>query len=669
MAESPPARLAGALPVDRWKKWIAARLPTQRSRRIFLVAVILGAMVIVLLPAISGFVLYRQVVSLAHDGMAHLEDMKARVPSGVDISTVLNTSTLDTMQSDLIAASRDFVQLRNDLNSPIVGLAGIAPGISGRVEAARHLATIGVDATQLGNLVVQSALIAANYVHSSPMTATKPIITQANLDTIQQDLTQAAPLVNDIAAQAQGVSFGSLLTSSQQALLGKVLADLPQIRQDLATGQQFIQVVPAWLGLGKPSTFLLVTMDNSELRATGGFQGNYALVTMQDGHLVNGIKLDDTYDIDEANGQCWNSASVVPPQYSSWWPYGCWGVRDANISPDFPTSAKRTIDLLAQEKNWHVNGVIALTPTLIQQILQLTGPITIGYGYNATVTSQNLEAEIHKYQLNSSYESISDGLPSPDQISSPRKRFTALLGNALQDRLKGASTSLMGGIAKDVIDDIKTKNIQMYFPDPKIERLLSSLSVDASLYRGPNDSLFVVDTNLSGKQSAYLQESFTDQVKLDASGGAAHHLTVTYTFVNPNNDPTYGFQGFQTEYRGWVRIYVPANSQHMSGSSYVDPAYGQHSVDPAASDEPNRAMFAGWVFVPMNAGPVTLTFTWYVPNAVSKGSHYAYVAQRQAGMGDALSVTILGPSSTKPIATYATAKGQVLEKDVTISAP
>ncbi len=662
-----PARGMG-----RWNAWLMRRFPTRRGRRIFLSVLVLGISLFVLVPAVSGTVTFLQLKKLESDAVYHLYKVKDKLPSSsANIGSVLNQATIQGMQPDITAAQNDFIQLRNELNSsPVLGTAALLPGVSAKIEAARHLASVGLDATRMGTMLVQVGLIVAQIAHSKPLTATTPVITQAQLDSINGYLTQATPLIDDIAAQLHGVDLSALLSSSQISLISKFTANLPQIQQDITLGHQFIAIAPSLFGLGKPTTYLMVAMDRSELRASGGFQGNFALITTQDGHLNNGIHLNDTYLIDEAHGACWNSSSTVPQQYSGWWPFHCWGLRDASISADFPTTAKTSMSLYNAETGKSVSGFIAVTPVIIEQLLSITGNIHIGYDYNVTVTPSNLESLIHKYQLTATGISAGNDLPPPDQISSTRKRFTALLGDELQTQLHGLDPGKMASIIKFVIGDLKTKDVQVYFTDPKVEQFFVGQHLTSAMYRGPGDGLYVVDSNLSGKESTMIQENFTDKVQLDASGGATHTLTISYNFPNPNNLPTYGYGYGQYGYRDYLRVYVDPHSQLQnvatngpSSNAYYYPA----QIGALPSDEPARTMFAGTVFVPMNAGPVTITLVWYVPHIVPNGGHYTYVIQRQAGMSDTLDVTIYAPNGKQPVVTYATPKGQTLEKDVTLT--
>src|SRR5205814_8462655 len=89
----------------------------------------------------------------------------------------------------------------------------------------------------------------------------------------------------------------------------------------------------------------------------------------------------------------------APAPYSNWWPIANFGLRDANHSADFSTSARIAMNRYDYEFGKKLDGVIIFTTTLIKQILHVTGPITIP-AYKETITENNLEDRLHYYQLN-----------------------------------------------------------------------------------------------------------------------------------------------------------------------------------------------------------------------------------------------------------------------------
>jgi hypothetical protein len=237
-------------------------------------------------------------------------------------------------------------------------------------------------------------------------------------------------------------------------------------------------------------------------------------------------------------------------------------------------------------------------------------------------------------------------------------------------------------IGHQVLADLKSKDLQMYFTDPATENVLLKYGYASTLDRSTtHDGFYVVQQNLSAsKASQYVQTILHDTVTLDNRGGATHQLTIRLVYNQAG--PVYGYD----TYYDYLRVYVPVSSQLLSGDGFSsgEPlcggAYGVCPVDgpyksgelvcpagqyqPGASpptltypdggtwlplqtlgkptnttsDESGRAMYGGWVIVPKNC-TMTVTLSWYVPRMSEQP--YTLLVQRQAGVFPELDLTIL----------------------------
>lgn len=447
---------------------------------------------------------------------------------------------------------------------------------------------------------------------------------------------------------------------------------------------QILAVAPSLLGIGQPTRYLVLLMDRTELRPGGGFQGNFGILTMQGGKpsATAPLVLQDTYQVDQRYYQnpqnsdasaCPASAgrSVAGPQPPSlywWWPIRCfsdqlgWGVRDADLSPDFPTNARTAMQIVAASgwlpQGTSLQGVIAVTPTLIQEVLNVTGPLDMS-AYHVTVTAQNLEQEIHEFQLGA------QGAGLPD-----RKAFTHALGAALLARLQHLSAPQLLHLAQVARTAMQDKDLQVYSTDARAERLLSQQGL-ASAIATSGDGFFVTDTNDGGnKANAYVTETQTDVVTLLPNGDALHRLriAVTYDKQGPVYEGTTGF----ADYSDVQRTYLPGNATNV-GYSQQEAIFSNgtcadlltpetdctsgHVLDGSApltnSDVPGRAMVMEPFIVPCGSETSLLQYeaaqdyaqcttapqphtqttyiTWVTPHAYSGSGDYTELIQKQPG--------------------------------------
>jgi Protein of unknown function (DUF4012) len=484
----------------------------------------------------------------------------------LDTKAFTDKAKLNQAYTDFIAAKSDFVQLNDQLNSnsTLLGLAGMIPSYAKEVKEVRMIAAAGIDLSTLGAEATTTALSIVQALPDNPLSAgTTPLFTSDEIPLIQATINDADHLLGDIQAQLVGIDLNTLPVSvCQRATFSKAIGLLPEAHHLLDQVNNLLPVGIWALGIDQPRNFLVQTLDRAELRGSGGFTGQYGVVTVNGGR-IGSLTLQDIAWLDYCGVGTCSAIGNRPPAKWSWWPFGNFGLRDSNISADYPTTAQEAISLFAKEGGGHVDGVISVTPIPIEHILAITGPIFIP-GYNETITSQNLEARIHYYQQDPA------GIAKEKQISAgntsvtARKRFTALVGSLLQQRIRQLPLNQLMLVAKQVITDLRSKDIEVYLSDPQAESLLTKYGMDSSIdHTNSTDTFMAVQANISvSKASQYVQTTEKDIVNLDASGGATHHLTITLDYNKQGN--VYGYP----TYRDYLRVYAPAGSRLISGYGF-----------------------------------------------------------------------------------------------------
>jgi hypothetical protein len=680
---------------DGWPWWRPRARKPQRKRRLLspllLVILSLGLglpLIIGLAVGIQSYITYSDLRSHASDGVEHLMALKNLFRSVKSHPTsAFDADKLRQAQKELEEAKQSFQDVRTIIDhSPIIhSLSALLPQYRPEVTSARAAAQIGLDISAIGLTLVPAAQRLAPDLREPLLGNTsKPLVTQSMLDLLNQTIDSILPPLRDIEVQEQQLSLTALpLSDHQRTEVAQLLEELPMLEQALTQARPLLDAGGWLLGVDAPRTFVVQTMDRSELRPTGGFTGQYGELTINAGRIAP-FSLKDISFIEYAP----NSPTLgqsAPPAYRSWWPFANWGLRDSNLSADFPTSAEIAIQAYQHEVGHHVDGVIAFTPFFIEHILDILGPITVP-GYNETITAQNLEDRLHYYQQDNAGIRKQEIVEHVNDPSVARKLFTARLAQMLMGRVRQASPDELLAIARSALYDLKTKDVQIYVVNAQVEDLLMRYGDAAQMDRSStHDGLFIVQANLNAtKASQYVRTLIHDVVTLDAAGGATHYLQLRLAYTATG--PVYGYDA----YRDYVRIYVPPTSKLLSGDGFDTgtplcggplPAcnattvyphdelmcppgqYQPGAASPSLSDEnpgdwhpldtigpptnmvsdaPGRAMFGGWVVVPKNC-TMTVTLSWYVP-PLGNG-HYSLLVQRQAGTFPELDLTILPPDS------------------------
>ncbi|HZC04024.1 MAG TPA: DUF4012 domain-containing protein, partial [Ktedonobacterales bacterium] len=478
---------------------------------------------------------------------------------------------------------------------------------------------------------------------------------------------------------------------------------------------------PQLLGVGKPSTYLVLVLDSSELRPTGGFIGNFGTLSLDSGRLVNSgplafhisdITLIDgsvKFPVGTGPGTVAVGHTPIPiPDQYSWLktvfaPGGTdsWSVRDSNLDPDYPTTAKYAMSLyneLLPDAQANLNaqgsklqlydssksapfaGVVTLSLGFFAQALGITGSIQVNDGkIHETVTAQNFVSKIHYYALTYS-------VSGPDSqtcgTTSCAKVFTADVVKAFMDKVKSNLPLYLGKMGKLFYDSLHTKDIEIYLTPTPAQALLHDLKLSAEVEAPPaGDSVYEVEANIgANKDNAFLQYQMADQIALDDSGSATHKLNWSYHWpnipghgqtdpgTNPYVTPNLSFAAGNPDYHSYSRIFTPPNAHFIAQSGLS--GFGHDT-------EFNRNAYHGAAYAYFNQ-TTKYGVSWSVPNAVvhdSAGYHYHLLFQREAGISWPLTLTVTLPkcvaTATPPVTSGLTNQNLVTVKGnvVTITGP
>ncbi len=196
---------------------------------------------------------------------------------------------------------------------------------------------------------------------------------------------------------------------------------------------------------------------------------------------------------------------------------------------DFPTAAQINIQVFRDEGGGDVDGVIQFTPVAIEDVLRITGPIYIA-DYGETITADNLEAKLHYYQLDPAGIAKQQQLNPGDTTHSLRKRFTQLLAQVLQEKVRQLPASQLQQVARALFADLRARDVQIYVTNPQVESLLATLHATGAVDTTPGlDGYMLAQANVSAaKSSPYVQITQRDDITLDDQGGATHRLTIQF---------------------------------------------------------------------------------------------------------------------------------------------
>jgi len=586
--------------------------------------------------AVAGYLVYHTYQTnlvLEQTGMQHLRSAMALLES-------LQTQpfappTVERAQQEFASALSDTQAIETGL-AGFSGIGGLIPVYGSRLVAAVHLSALAVDVSRAGIggcKILEMVLTRLG----SPLnaSASTPGLTNADFTILSNEYQTVKTSLNAAMNEAMLLQPGDVSFDAHLAkLLREFQANIPTLRAALTGADQLLPALPTLLGIGVPTHYLLEILDSTELRPGGGFIGNYGIAALSGGRLASAHITD--VDLLDRPFEYAGQTIPYPPAYN-WFtrylaPYS-WSLRDSNLDADFPTAARYgEFNFEREGGNVPLQGVIAITPFFIEQVLNITGPISVPE-YHESVTAQNLVSLIHFHQLGGAAAGEgSDTIPAPGGHSSLRKRFTELLEEHLLARIQQLPSSALSGFVKVFAHAVQSKDVQVYLNASAAENILLRNHLAGAIESPGGDRLFVVDANVGGdKANSFITSTVSDQVTIDGRGNATHRMTLRYAWTTSGN--VYG----SSLYKDYVRIYVPPGSILSQQDGWqplgTSTAFGSQ-------------VWAGFfTLVYGQTRTITIIWTSYgVAKGDANGWHYLYLLQRQAGIQRTLELQVVLPS-------------------------
>lgn len=380
-------------------------------------------------------------------------------------------------------------------------------------------------------------------------------------------------------------------------------------------------IIPILTGYPEAVSYLIVLQNSNELRPTGGFIGTYGILEIKLGDIVK-LETHDIYHLDMPASLNKSFYVEAPEPIKKYLGVDRWFMRDANWSPDWPSSAKNLLwfyqeEMKAANRSSEMvdfSGVIAITPRLISDLLYMVGEIEI----DNNVYNKDNFIDILQYEVEMAFRE--DGISEWDRklvIGDILKEMKIRLFNLSSDRWM----ELLDLFAKN----INEKNIQVYLDDEYSRNISTNLNWGGELKPSLLDYLMVVDANLAAfKTDRVMDKKIKYILNQESSDSIKARVELSY-----KNNGWFDWQ--TTRYRTFTRVYAPNGSKLIKSS-------GSNNLEAISSSEENifnpKTYFAN--FFSIEPGRELLfSFEYYLPREValmiSDNDLYSFYLQKQAG--------------------------------------
>lgn len=445
---------------------------------------------------------------------------------------------------------------------------------------------------------------------------------------IRRDISVINSLTSDIKNQAKKLEIN-------------LDEELNDISPRLANAENFLDVFINWLDDSRYRHLLIMFQNPSEIRPAGGFMGSFADVTLKRGGLVK-IEVNDIYDFD---GQL--KEKIIPPTQLQQLTID-WGARDANWFFDFPTSARKTVELLEksliyQERDIKFDGAIAINVNVLKDILDIIGPVKLQEN-KLTINADNFLSEIQRDV-------------ETDQNKDVLKELTLLIFESL--------TKLTGKqkieLVKKIGERISDKDIMIYLDNLVLESYLQSLGVGGEVTPLPpdffGDYLAVVNANIAGgKTDAFINQQIKLASHVQDNGEILHALSVTRTHSGGKEKDAW----YNKINQNFVQIFTTPRSEliNIGGNKkknikpLINYKKANYKTDEdlraiESGEQSGKKVFTAWTYVaPQETNALKLDYKspYKYDLKANVNQPYAFIFEKQSGVNSELEFSIEAPA-------------------------
>lgn len=429
-------------------------------------------------------------------------------------------------------------------------------------------------------------------------------------------------------------------TIDVDALPGRLQSPLKQLGPLLPLlddGLALAEAGPSLLGLDAPRTYLLLVLNEGELRPGGGFITGVGEIRVEAGEVAE-MTFADSYAADDFT----QPYPLSPEPFQQFMNIDLLVFRDSNWSPDFPTAARQAIELYRPSHDITVDGIITVDQYAAQRLLDTLGPLTLP-GSDEPITGATLLEYLYSTWAQEDDERFGEWWQQ-------RKSFMEPLAEAVMARVSAGDVDWLT-LAKAGQQLVTEKHVLVYFVAEELQTLLAAWGLDGGLRAPEGDYAMVVEANLGyNKASGRVDRAFTYEVDLTQSPPRAT-MTLTYTHTSDVDidcvpearyDPEYE-QMMDRCYWAYLRFYVPEGAKLVETNRHSIPADSVANGEPwdglpriSAAPEGAYTVFEHAMLLPTKSQDVVY-FTYKLPDNVVEQMPdgtlaYDLLWQKQAGL-------------------------------------
>lgn len=476
------------------------------------------------------------------------------VSSGAEMArralTSLNSGDYDGAAQLFDDAAASFEAASDSLGGPLALPGRLVPVVSQNVRAGAFLSETAASSLRL-------AAASLREVDPANLAVRNGVIDVDAVRAVEAPLVTVQAALEDLQATSDEVASPWLVPTVQKEL-DELDADFERQELRLQNAVDAVRVAPGVLGAGGSRRYLILFTTPSEARGLGGFVGNYAELTIDNGKIEVG-DFDRRSDLEDVVRAVDVRCDRCPEEFLAI--YGRYGfttgddggVGDrgwSNITmpAHFPHVAEVASILYPQSGGTEVDGVILMDPYVLATLVKYTGPIEVPE-FGVTVEAQNAADFILREQY----------LLAGDDANPNRIDALDTLGNKVIDRLLTSSLPEPAVLAEDLAPLVSERRLLFWAADEAEQNVFDRIGLLGSIPElSSDDGGFSVSVTNAGasKIDVYLERATEVEISVEGDRRVLR-AEVTLTNTAPSSGlPRYVIGNSVGLPEGWSRLIV-----------------------------------------------------------------------------------------------------------------
>lgn len=349
--------------------------------------------------------------------------------------------------------------------------------------------------------------------------------------------------------------------------------------------------IKSFLGFKNDKRYLFVFQNNSEMRGSGGFVGSYALVDFRNGKIKN-MEVPGGGSYDTEAGLYYNVLAPAPLHLVN----PLWHFWDANWWPDWKKSAQKLMWFFEKSDGPSVDGVIAITPNLVEDLLDIVGPIDMTEKYGEVISSDNFwevtQAIVEEKEATSTMD-VPEGELTAEEKHEPKKIIGDMIDVLSKKIFDNVSQDLLFKYLGALNKNLNEKHVLFYFNDENLQNWSERQGWAGRIKQSDGDYLMVVNSNIAGqKTDREIDEVISHKIEIQEDGSVIDTVN-----IKRKHNAIRGTEFTGVRNVDWMRIYVPLGSRLVSstgfkapGSHHFEKYDGEYETDKWVEAEENDAL-------------------------------------------------------------------------------